>query len=130
MIKKGNDKKKKVDQSTRVKLIRKGNQLFSEGKIDLAEKIFVTIDYKDGLIRLGDHFFKNKNIYKSVEMYFLSENKNKINTFCKKIALIIEKLLKEDKLNEKLLENKTENKKLDKKTNEYDKILINKKINL
>jgi hypothetical protein len=101
MIKKGNEKKKKVDPSTKVQLVRKGNQLFSEGKIELAEKIFVTIDYKDGLVRLGDYYLKKSNLYKSAEMYFLSENKSKINAFCKKSALIIEKLIKDDNIQDK-----------------------------
>ena len=108
MIKKGNSKKKKVDSATRSKLIRKGNQFFLEGKILAAEKIFIVVDYKDGLVRLGDYYLKNKNLYKSAEMYFLSENQSKIDAFCKKSALIIEKFLNEDK-------------------KEYDKILINKK---
>ncbi|MCK4798898.1 MAG: hypothetical protein KAT05_16100 [Spirochaetes bacterium] len=106
MIKKRNYKKKEVDSSTRVKLIRKGNQFLSEGKIKLAEKIFVTVDYKDGLVRLGDYYLKNKNIYKSAEMYFLSENKSKINAFCKNSALVIAKWLNEDR------------------KDEYDKIII------
>lgn len=107
MIKKGNDKKKEIDSITRAKLIRKGNELLISGDIKSAEKIFITVDYKDGLVRLGDHYLKLNNIYKSAEMYFMSENKSKINTFCKKCALIIEKFLNEDK--------------------KYDKIIIEKK---
>ena len=113
MIKKGNTKKKKVDSATRVQLIRKGNQFFSEGKIQSAENIFITVDYKDGLCRLGDYYLKNNNVYKSAQMYFLSENQSKIDAFCKKSALIIEKFLNEDK--EKIKEKK------------YDKIFIDKK---
>ena len=97
MIKKGNDQKKKVDSSTRAQLIRKGNQFFSEGKIEAAEKIFITIDYKDGLVRLGDYYLKKNDLYKTAEMYFLSENKSKINAFCIRSAKIIEKFLNEDK---------------------------------
>src|SRR4030042_4283018 len=107
MIKKCNGKKKEVDPIIRAKLIRKGNEFFQSGDINSAEKIFITVDYKDGLVRLGDHYLKVKNIYKSAEMYFMSENKSKINTFCKKCALIIEKFLTEDK--------------------KYDKIIIEKK---
>jgi hypothetical protein len=114
MIKKGNDKKKKVDPSTRVKLIRKGNEFFSDGKIEQAEKIFVTVDYKDGLVRLGDHYLAKNDLVKSAEMYFLSENRSKIDAFCKKSALIIEKMLKEDK------ESKDDKEKV------YDKIIIKK----
>jgi len=96
MIKKGNLNKKNVDSATRVKLIRKGNDFFNSGNIDSAEKIFVTVDYKDGLVRLGDYYLENNNIFKSAEMYFMSENTSKINAFSEKSARIIEKLLKED----------------------------------
>jgi hypothetical protein len=107
MIKKGNNKKQKFDSAKRAKLIRKGNELFLSGDIETAKKIFITVDYKDGLVRLGDHYLKINDIYKSAEMYFMSENKSKIDTFCKKCALVIEKFLKEDK--------------------KYDKIIIEKK---
>jgi hypothetical protein len=114
MIKKGNQFKKKVDPTARVQLIRKGNEFFSKGQLEQAEKIFITIDYKDGLVRLGDYYLKNNNLYKCAMMYFMSENQSKINAFCKKAALIIEKMLNEDKIkNDKL--------------NEYNKILIDKK---
>jgi len=99
MIKYGNEIKKKIDPAIRIQLIRKGNQLFTEGNINLAEKIFITTDYKDGLVRLGDYYFKNNDVYKSAQMYFMSENKQKINTFCKKMALVIEKYLNDDKNN-------------------------------
>ena len=54
-----------------------------------------------------DYYLKSNNIYKSAKMYFMSENKSKIDLFCKKCALVIEKFLKEDK--------------------KYDKIIIEKK---
>ena len=96
MIKKGNDKKKRVDPSTRVQLIRKGNEFLSEGNIESAEKIFVTTDYKDGLVRLGDYYLEKNNLYKCAQMYFMSENQSKIDAFCKRSALIIEKLLNQE----------------------------------
>lgn len=108
MIKKGNDKKKKVDSSTRAHLIRKGNQFLSEGKIEQAEKIFVTVDYKDGLVRLGDYYLEHNDIYKSAQMYFMSENVSKISAFCKRSALIIEKYLEDskDRIYEKIIHEK------------------------
>ena len=113
MIKKGNINKKNVDSTTRVQLIRKGNEFFQNNDIENAKKIFITVDYKDGLVRLGDYYLKNNELYKSAEMYFMSENKSKINAFSKKCAIIIEKYLNEDKniSNDKI----------------YDKIIINKK---
>ena len=115
MITKGNSNKRNVDQSTRVQLIRKGNEFFQKNDIENAKKIFITVDYKDGLVRLGDYYLKNNDLYKSAEMYFMSENKSKIDAFSKKCAIIIEKFLNEDKNigNEKI----------------YDKIIIDAKQN-
>jgi len=96
MIKLGNEKKKKIDSKTRAQLIRKGNEFFNSNNIEASEKIFVVVDYKDGLIRLGDYYLENKNIYKACEMYYMSENSSVIEAFLEKSAKIIEKWLKED----------------------------------
>jgi len=50
-----------MEDSEKVQLIRKGNQAFNEGNIDLASKIFKTTEYKDGLIRVGDHYYFDKH---------------------------------------------------------------------
>lgn len=96
MIRKGNVYKKKVDSATRVLLIRKGNEFFSRGDIKSAEKIFVTVDYKDGILRLGDYYFHHNDLYKAAEMYFMSENESRINAFSAKCAKIIAHMMKED----------------------------------
>ncbi|HNZ26977.1 MAG TPA: hypothetical protein PLG34_10725 [Spirochaetota bacterium] len=96
MIKKGNDKKRTVDSKTRVQLIRKGNEFFTEGNIPAAEKIFLTTDYKDGLVRLGDYYMGKSDIEKACDMYFKSENSSKIEEFCKYSAKVIQKWLKDD----------------------------------
>ena len=49
-----------MDDKERAALIRKGNAAFNDGDIELAIKIFKATGYKDGLIRLGDHFFYEK----------------------------------------------------------------------
>ncbi len=46
-----------MDAQQRNELIRKGNAAFNEGNIHLASKIFKATKYKDGLIRVGDHYF-------------------------------------------------------------------------
>lgn len=96
MIKKGNDKKRSVDSQTRVQLIRKGNEFFTTGDIPAAEKIFLTTDYKDGLVRLGDYYMEKRDIEKACDMYFKSENSSKIEDFCKYSAKVIQRWLKED----------------------------------
>lgn len=99
IIEKGNRFKKKVDSATRALLIRKGNDFFSSGKIKAAEKIFVTTDYKDGIVRLGDYYFNNGDIYNAAKMYFMSCNESKIKLFSEKCAKIIRIMLEEKNIN-------------------------------
>lgn len=49
-----------ITEKERVELIRKGNQLFNEGHIKKAGRIFETIKYVDGLIRIGDYYYKKR----------------------------------------------------------------------
>ena len=51
-----------MDQKTRIELIRKGNEYFNKGEIDLAEKIFTQTQYKDGLTRIADYWFFDKRL--------------------------------------------------------------------
>ena len=51
---------KNLDPKTRNALIRRGNQAFNEGNIELAAKIFRALNYKDGLIRIGDYYYYQK----------------------------------------------------------------------
>ena len=82
----------------RLILIRKGNELFNRGDIEKAAKIFVTTAYKDGLIRVGDHYyFKEKNPLKALHFYIEADYKKRINELTEKMAMIIKKWLKEDR---------------------------------
>lgn len=110
MISRNNIYKKDLDSKTRVKLIREGNKHFSKNNIKTAERIFITVDYKDGLVRLGDYYYEHNNILKAAEMYFLSGSSLNINKFCEKSASIIHNFLEEDKKTEKIQKNKKYNK--------------------
>ncbi len=46
-----------MNEKERTELIRKGNAAFNEGNIEMAARIFKTTEYKDGLIRLGDYYY-------------------------------------------------------------------------
>lgn len=43
-------------------LIREGNTAFNSGDIRKARELFLKTDYKDGLIRLGDHFMYDRKL--------------------------------------------------------------------
>lgn len=49
------------NSAKRAQAIRKGNTLFNAGKVEQAALIFKSTLYKDGLIRVGDHFFLEKH---------------------------------------------------------------------
>lgn len=51
-----------MNDAQKTELMRKGNQLFNEGKFFEAGKIFNVIGYKTGLIRLGDLFYFDKEM--------------------------------------------------------------------
>ncbi|MCW7461445.1 hypothetical protein [Leptospira limi] len=51
-----------MDSKERVQLIREGNTAFNAGDIRKARELFLKTDYKDGLIRLGDHFMYDRKL--------------------------------------------------------------------
>ncbi|WP_061249857.1 hypothetical protein [Leptospira alstonii] len=51
-----------MDSRERAETIREGNRAFNEGDIRKARDLFIKAEYKDGLIRLGDHFMYEKKM--------------------------------------------------------------------
>jgi hypothetical protein len=84
---------KKEDKIT---LIRKGNELFNQGKYDLAKKIFLTTGYTDGLIRLGNYYYKNNQPLEALRMFWLAPYQKGINGLMSKYVRVISSWLNED----------------------------------
>jgi mannose/cellobiose epimerase-like protein (N-acyl-D-glucosamine 2-epimerase family) len=81
----------------RIILIRKGNELFNNGEIDKAAKIYITTAYKDGLIRVGDHYwFEQKNPFKALHFYLEAQYEKRIQELSERMAEVIKKWLRED----------------------------------
>ncbi|MFN4244990.1 MAG: hypothetical protein ACK4F9_02445 [Brevinematia bacterium] len=92
-----------MTEKDRIELIRKGNQLFNEGKIEEAAKIFLATDYKDGLVRVGDHYFyQEKRFFKAFLYYKKANYSKRLEEVYKKWAKVIHFLLEEDKEVQKL----------------------------
>lgn len=53
----------------RVTLIHKGNALFQLGQVELAERVFRTARYQDGLVRTGDHWEKKGQFLRAADLY-------------------------------------------------------------
>jgi hypothetical protein len=88
----------KVDlpHDKKIALIRKGNELFNEGKIDLARRIFLTTRYTDGLIRLGDYYYKKNQPLEALRMYYAAPYRQKTAPLVERMARILQEWLRED----------------------------------
>jgi hypothetical protein len=51
-----------LTEAQKAELIRRGNTLFNEGRFFEAGRVFTTVGYKTGLIRLGDLFYFEKEM--------------------------------------------------------------------
>jgi len=78
-----------ITGSQRAALIRKGNALFNEGNIELAKRIFITLRYGDGLIRVGDYHFKRNEYLEAFRMYWMANEKVKSEKLIEKMAQVI-----------------------------------------
>jgi hypothetical protein len=78
----------------RLLLIRKGNEIFNNGDIDKAAKIYTTTAYKDGLIRVGDfYYFEKKDILKALHYYIEAKYEKRISEVSERIALVLKQWL-------------------------------------
>lgn len=78
-----------IPGNQRAALTRKGNVLFNEGNIELAKRIFITLRYGDGLIRVGDYHFKRNEYLEAFRMYWMANEKVKSEKLIEKMAQVI-----------------------------------------
>ena len=84
-----------LSRKQKTALIRKGNELFNQGKYELAKRIFITTGYSDGLLRLGDLYYKRQQMLEAFRMYCLAPSKGKVDTMIESMAYIIKNWLSE-----------------------------------
>ena len=76
-----------LSSEQKVVLNRRGNQLFNEGFINEAQRIFVTTGYSDGLTRVGDYYIE------ALRMYCLAKNKRKSDPIIDSLVRLIRVLI-------------------------------------
>jgi hypothetical protein len=69
--------------------MRKGNQLFNDGDIETAGRIFITIGYTDGLIRVGDYYYSHNKTLEALRMYKAAPSQHKADMIVEKMATIV-----------------------------------------
>ena len=81
-----------LSSEQKVVLNRRGNQLFNEGFINEAQRIFITTGYSDGLTRVGDHYAAKNNMLEALRMYCLAKNKRKSDPIIDSLVRLIRML--------------------------------------
>ena len=82
-----------LSSEQKVVLNRRGNQLFNEGFINEAQRIFITTGYSDGLTRIGDYYAAKNNTLEALRMYCLAKNKRKSDPIIDSLVRLIRVLI-------------------------------------
>jgi hypothetical protein len=86
-----------VETEKKVRLNRKGNELFNRGDIESARRIFQTTGYSDGLIRVGERYMSDHRPVDALKMYLLAHDGRRSEELIEKMAFVIQNLLREEK---------------------------------
>ena len=85
-----------LDGGQRAALIRRGNEFFNTGKYEEAKRIFLTTRYTDGLMRLGDYYYKQQQILEAFRMYWLAPDHRKTDYLVERMAAVVRGWLKDE----------------------------------
>jgi hypothetical protein len=96
LIKAGDSPVADVPSDRKALLNRKGNQLFNEGKIEDARRVFQTTGYSDGLIRVGERYLGEGKSIEALKMFYLAREKTKSAVLVERMAKLIQKFLHEE----------------------------------
>lgn len=82
--------------SQRAALIRKGNELFNAGQYATAQRIFITVRYSDGLIRVGEQLMKQGDPLEAFRMFWIAGDSRRVAEMSEQMAMVIRKWLRDD----------------------------------
>jgi len=83
----------------RVAMIRKGNEYFNAGHVKSAKKLFIAANYTDGMIRIADYYYEQKQPVDALLLYRRAGCREQVEEIYESIAGVIRSLLNEDKQN-------------------------------
>lgn len=95
-LKVSREKSPEVTREQKVALVRRGNELFNSGRYEDAKRIFLTVGYTDGIIRLGDYYMARKDPLEAFRMYWLAPDRRKTEAIVEKMAAVVRKWLSDD----------------------------------
>lgn len=86
-----------MDDSRRVQLIRKGNELYNSGDLETAKRCFITAQYTDGLIRIADHYNSEGRFIEAIFLYRRAGCTEKLQELYACAAAVIRELMQQDR---------------------------------
>lgn len=86
-----------MKKEQRAALIRKGNELFNKGDLKLAQRIFLTTKYSDGLIRIGDRYVQEGKPIAALHLYWVAPAPEKAAVLVERFAKVMQQWLHEEK---------------------------------
>lgn len=85
-----------------MELIREGNRLFNEGKVEEAKNCFLKANYTGGLLRIADYlFYDMKRPLNALPLYMKCGSKDKIDEIYQRMAFALGKILEKDQAGNK-----------------------------
>lgn len=79
----------------KVQLNRRGNELFSAGRLEEAKKIFVATGYTDGMIRLGDAYIQRNEHLLALQMFKLAPAPDRVAAIIQLLTKAVRQWLNE-----------------------------------
>lgn len=96
-LKVGAEDGKGMPGSQRAALVRRGNELFNAGNYDTAKRIFLTVRYSDGLIRLGNHHMGKGEVLEAFRMFWIAGDTRRVAEMTEQMAMVVRKWLREER---------------------------------
>jgi len=85
-----------VESSQKALLNRKGNQMYNDGNVEGAKKVFLTTKYSDGLSRVGDYYKSQNKPLEALQMYWIAPDRTKSEPLLEQLAAVLRGLIPED----------------------------------
>jgi hypothetical protein len=85
-----------IEADRKVKLNRRGNELFNQGDVEAARRIFQTTGYSDGLIRVGDRYLEARKPIDALKMYRLAKDDKRAQALIATAAVVVQTMLREN----------------------------------
>jgi hypothetical protein len=94
-VKVSSEKLPSLTPEKRSALVRKGNELYNQGRLAEAQRIFLTARYSDGLIRLGEHYRKKNMPLDAFRMFWQAGDSTRTGAMIEKMAGVVRHWLHE-----------------------------------